>query len=209
MIYIYRSATVLYVPLWTVFCHLHRLVPLFISGPMQQLAGAGHVMAIITRKKSHTGKLLWETNKNNVLCCFVENKRLRSFLVRHCLVTLLISQGLVCSSVFLLTEEIQEDSSVQESCQYLHVLGVYVHRHTCWRLVLSCMQFKMSECFMLNPLNDELNPICYLLALLAHHFLHISRIRVKSLTLRLLMSYIYGVPILDVSRSHTTTRHSR
>ena len=43
----------------------------------------------------------------------------------------------------------------------------------------------------INPLNPELNPICYLLALLAHHFLHVSRIRVKSLTLRLLMSYIY------------------
>jgi len=42
-----------------------------------------------------------------------------------------------------------------------------------------------------NPLNPELNPICYLLALLeAHHFLHVSRIRVKLLTLRLL-SYIY------------------
>ena len=61
----------------------------------------------------------------------------------------------------------------------------------------------------INPLNAELNPICYLLALLAHHFLHVSRIRVKSLTLRLLMSYIYGAPILDVSRSHTTTHHSR
>ena len=76
----------------------------------------------------------------------------------------------------------------------------------------------------LNPLNAELNPICYLLALLgAHHFLHVSRIRVKSLTLRLLMSYIYiyiyiyiylcvcvcGAPILDVSTSHTTTQHSR
>ena len=44
----------------------------------------------------------------------------------------------------------------------------------------------------INPLNPELNPICYLLALLeVHHFLHVSRIRVKSLTLRLLMSYIY------------------
>jgi len=32
----------------------------------------------------------------------------------------------------------------------------------------------------INPLNPELNPICYLLALLgAHHFLHVSRIRVK------------------------------
>ena len=32
----------------------------------------------------------------------------------------------------------------------------------------------------INPLNAELNPICYLLALLgAHHILHISRIRVN------------------------------
>jgi hypothetical protein len=32
----------------------------------------------------------------------------------------------------------------------------------------------------LNPLNAELNPICYLLALLeAHHILHVSRIRVN------------------------------
>jgi hypothetical protein len=60
-----------------------------------------------------------------------------------------------------------------------------------------------------NPLSPELNPICYLLALLAHDFLHVSRIRVKSFTLRLLLSYIYGAPILDVSRSHTTTQHSR
>ena len=45
---------------------------------------------------------------------------------------------------------------------------------------------------VLNPLNAELNPICFFLALLgAQHFLHVSRIRVKSLTLRLLMSYIY------------------
>jgi len=43
----------------------------------------------------------------------------------------------------------------------------------------------------INPLKPKLNPICYLLALLAHHFLHVSRIRVKSLTIRLLMSYIY------------------
>ena len=36
--------------------------------------------------------------------------------------------------------------------------------------------------FGFNPLNPELNPICDLLALLAHHFLHVSRIIVKSLT---------------------------
>ena len=63
---------------------------------------------------------------------------------------------------------------------------------------------------LVNPLNPKLNPTCYLLALLgAHHFLHVSRIRVKLLTFRRLMSYIYGEPILDVSRSHTTTQHSR
>jgi hypothetical protein len=62
----------------------------------------------------------------------------------------------------------------------------------------------------INPLNAKLNPICHLLTLLeVHHFLHVSRIRVESLTLRLLMSYIYGAPILDISRSHTTTQHSR
>jgi len=62
---------------------------------------------------------------------------------------------------------------------------------------------------MFNPLNSKLNPICYLLALLgAHHFLHVSRIRVKSLTVRRLMSYIYGAPILDVSRSHNDAAQS-
>ena len=73
-----------------------------------------------------------------------------------------------------------------------------------------------SECLLrgtnwvFNPLKPELNPICYLLALLgAYHFLHVSRMRVKLLTFRRLMSYIYGAPILDVSRSHTTTQHSR
>jgi len=46
--------------------------------------------------------------------------------------------------------------------------------------------------YSLNPLNTELNLICCLLAILgAHHFFHVSRIRVKSLTLRLLMSYMY------------------
>ena len=47
-------------------------------------------------------------------------------------------------------------------------------------------------CCIFNRLNPELNPICCLLTLLgANHFLHVSRIKVKSLTLRVLMSYIY------------------
>jgi len=89
-----------------------------------------------------------------------------------------------------------------------------------WFLGTSCcIYFDIPDCDcgnslffdwnFINPLNPELNPICYLLALLgAHHFLHVSRIMVKSLPLRLLLSYIYGAHILDVSRSHTTTHHS-
>jgi len=57
-----------------------------------------------------------------------------------------------------------------------------------------------------NPLNAELNPICYLLALLPHHFLHVSRIRVKTLTLRLLMSYIYMERLFLMFLDHTQRR---
>ena len=59
---------------------------------------------------------------------------------------------------------------------------------------------------MFNPLNPELNPICYFLALLAHQFLHISRIRVKLLTLRLLMSYMYMERLFLMFLDHTQRR---
>ena len=45
---------------------------------------------------------------------------------------------------------------------------------------------------------------------LGEWFLMFGRNNVSiSLTLRSLMLYIYGAPILDVSRSHTMTQHSR
>ena len=53
-------------------------------------------------------------------------------------------------------------------------------------IAISCCQLKQCEFGRLsvNPLNAELNLICYLLALLvAHHFLHVSRIRVKFINL--------------------------
>ena len=62
---------------------------------------------------------------------------------------------------------------------------------TTMKLLVSCPSTNLGTKTFINPLNAELNPICYLLALLAHHFLHVSSISVKSLTLRLLMSYIY------------------
>ena len=58
-----------------------------------------------------------------------------------------------------------------------------------------------------NPLNPELNPICYLLALLgAYHFLHVSGIRVKLLTFRLLMSYMYMEHPFLMFLDHTQRR---
>ena len=58
----------------------------------------------------------------------------------------------------------------------------------------------------INPLNPELNPICYLLALLgAHHFLHVSKIRVKLLTFRLLCHIYMEHPLL-MFLDHTQRR---
>ena len=103
----------------------------------------------------------------------------------------------------------------------LSKLFIAVHNFRTWdkmtlvlfqpnKFVCVCVCVPSCHLYEINPLKPELNPICYLLALLgAHHFFHVSRIRVKLLTLRWLMSYIYGAPILDVSRSHTTTQHSR
>ena len=60
---------------------------------------------------------------------------------------------------------------------------------------------------VLNPLKPELNPICYLLALLgAHNFLHVSRKRVKLLTFRRLMSYIYMEHPFLMFLDHTQRR---
>jgi len=118
---------------------------------------------------------------------------------------------------------------VRQTHELLHVyiyIYIYISSHRCHCYVTlpssetnsNSVTFFVSESASnftvcdsgFNPLNLELNPICYLLALLgAHHFLHVIRIRVKLLTFRLLISYIYGAPILDVSRSHATTQHSR
>jgi hypothetical protein len=68
--------------------------------------------------------------------------------------------------------------------------------------ILHCLNEKFRYCSLrddvqclspsFNALNAELNPICHFLASLGvHHFLHVSRIGVKSLILRLLMSCVY------------------
>jgi len=43
---------------------------------------------------------------------------------------------------------------------------------------------------VINPLKAELNPICYLLALLgAHHFLHVSRIWVNAQEAKMIRNF--------------------
>jgi len=74
-------------------------------------------------------------------------------------------------------------------CQYSeNDLGKCLLQETKFRSKLYIYSWKIKKNYSqhyINPLKPELNPICYLLALLgAHHFLHVSRIRVKLLTLR-------------------------
>ena len=85
----------------------------------------------------------------------------------------------------------------------IYILYAYVLLHLT-SLELNNMDRKSCA---INPLNPELNPICYSLALLgAHHFLHVSRIRVKLLTFSLLMSYLYMEHPFLMFLDHTQRR---
>ena len=76
---------------------------------------------------------------------------------------------------------------------------------------------KLIQLLHINPLNTELNPICHLIALVgAHHILHVSRVRVNEAQSNYIFFYGacspiagYGLLILEVSRSHSVTHHSR
>ena len=67
----------------------------------------------------------------------------------------------------------------------LHCSGEVVKKVQVEKIILKWIIQKAASVaavstFNINPLNAELNPICHLLTLLgAHHFLHVSRIRVK------------------------------
>ena len=90
----------------------------------------------------------------------------------------------------------------------VYIVHIYFHAKasdTIYVFKFRCVGIPANILF--NPLNAELNPICYLLALLgAHHFLHGSRIRVKLLTFRRLMSYIYMEHPFLMFLDHTQRR---
>ena len=62
--------------------------------------------------------------------------------------------------------------------------------------------------FIFNCLKTKIG-LNYIWRFHSHRAVNFSVTKTNQLTLRRLMSYIYGAPILDVSRSHTTTQHSR
>ena len=105
-------------------------------------------------------------------------------------VSAILFEGNICglSTYGLRITYLIKHCALVRNFQFVCMLG-----YQSWRpytLILTCVGLSTISSF--NPLNPDLNPICYLLALLgAHHFLHVSRIRVKLLTFRLLMSYIY------------------
>jgi hypothetical protein len=83
---------------------------------------------------------------------------------------------------------------------FVHFVEQFI---SCLRVNTLCFHYKDQS---VNPLSPELNPMCYLLALVAHDFLHVSRIRVRSLTLRLLMSYIHMEHLFLMFLDHTQRR---
>ena len=92
------------------------------------------------------------------------------------------------TNAILFVNSIEHFEQFRLQLRYPQMALSYIHSHT----------------LLINPLNPELNPICYLVALLgAHHFLHVSKIRVKLLTLRRLMSYIYIYIYIYIWSTHS------
>ena len=66
-----------------------------------------------------------------------------------------------------------------------------------FQCILLELQNTKTNALDVSEIYTERSGICYI-------YIHINLLTLRSLTL-----YIYGAPILDVSRSHTTTQHSR
>jgi len=95
------------------------------------------------------------------------------------------------------------------------LLSFEVHSHD-WNLTYSAhWTFEIERCTPRLSLHMAKKVRSWeSISLTATHVRNIYSTKVRllgfiSLTLRQLMSYIYGAPILDVFRSHTTTHHSR
>ena len=97
-------------------------------------------------------------------------------------------------------------------CPHLHLTELTVHV-TCQHASTNCTTTVNISALNTDATCPSDTPVCNYKYVWYHNTMPTNRIYYKpdkvSLTLRRLMSYIYGAPILDVSRSHTTTQHSR
>ena len=98
-----------------------------------------------------------------------------------------------------------------DTIQYRQCTYDVIMRRVCATIVAVGKQWVLHNlcvcvCSLKYPACNAHAPYCHLWPdpVFYNIFFHIF-----SLTLRWLISYIYGAPILDVSRSHTTTQHSR
>ena len=82
-------------------------------------------------------------------------------------------------------------------CGGLNWIDLALDRERCLALVNAVVKLRVPKIRGISRLAE--NPLASQEGLCSMH----------RLTLRLLMSYIYGAPIRDVSRSHTTTHYSR
>ena len=140
-------------------------------------------------------EFMFLSNKQLLFCVNLNRVILRLFNV--------MSSRMVTAS-WLLVFTICRNRTTQQDCGAVWPTDLGANKKFCKYFI----NRKKQE--QINPLNPELNPICYLLALLGpHHFLHVSRIRVKSLTFRRLMSYIYMEHPFLMFLDHTTTQYSR
>ena len=130
----------------------------------------------------------------------------------------------ICS-VHVLEDVVQVELCISQKWVYMWPA---IHLRTSPVQIQTPTYWNLSGCIM-TTLPSVLSPSSILLPCLSHctHFKNVIKIFLLfqncitwncvswgisvlcMLTLRLLMSYIYGSPILDVSRSHTTTQHSR
>jgi hypothetical protein len=77
---------------------------------------------------------------------------------------------------------------------------------SCWYFYCVIYDARIHE-YQINPLNANLNPICHLLALLgAHHILHVSRIRVKTILILSFSSHL--VPFVRISLLNSSFLYS-
>jgi len=118
-------------------------------------------------------------------------------LIYTCSRSLWIRLFVMCCRFFMFTKPVD----VQEVPDYLSIIKqpmdletmmtkIDLHRYVCAQDFLDDVDLLCRNALEYNP----------------DRFVYMTD---TNLTLRRLMSYIYGAPILDVSRSHTTTQHSR